>query len=203
VAGEAQDSQTLRRVFEAALARGRGSSQVFGLRQQRQSAPALFDALTRAYPGLSSDRDRLTEAFGPLRFLYLTRDDKLAQAVSLLRAQGSGLWHLGADGTEVERNAPQRVPGYDRQAIADTIALFTSYDALWQAWFDGQGISPLRLSYEALARDPQAVLARVLTDLGQPAEQAASIPTPLARLACKETEDWIARYRADPLVSPV
>ena len=40
-------------------------------------------------------------------------------------------------------------------------------------------------------------------DLGLPAEQAASIPTPLAKLACKETEDWIARYRADPLVSPV
>lgn len=201
--GAETDPASLRQIFAAARVRGAGGTATFGLRQQPRSFPALCQALEQAYPDKPDDLSRLVAAFGPLRFIYLSREDSVAQAVSLLRAQSSGLWHLGADGSEVERTAPQRDGGYDPKAIAETTARVDGDKAGWDAWFAATGLSPLRLGYETLAADPQACLARVLAYLDLPTAQAAQIATPLAKLADQETEDWIARYKADRHVSPL
>jgi LPS sulfotransferase NodH len=42
---------------------------------------------------------------------------------------------------------------------------YQGYDAAWEAWFAAEGIVPLRLTYEALARDPIGGLQEVLTFL--------------------------------------
>ena len=40
------------------------------------------------------------------RYLHLSREDKLAQAVSDLKAEQSGLWHVFTDGSERETTDP-------------------------------------------------------------------------------------------------
>ena len=37
-----------------------------------------------------------------------SRENKLAQAVSLIKAEQTGLWHIAPDGTELERVAHQQ-----------------------------------------------------------------------------------------------
>lgn len=178
----------------AAIRAGRGGTAVFGLRLMQATLPDLLAWLDRAHPGLPSDRARLEAAFGPLRFVHLARGDRVAQAVSLVRARQTGLWHRAADGSELERTAPPAPPRFDAAAIGREHAALQAAEAGWAAWFAAEGISPLRLRYEDLAADPAAALARVLAVLGLPAPAQALPPT--ARLADATSAEWAARFRA-------
>lgn len=187
----------IRAAIAAGKARGMGASGCFGLRLQRGSFAYLMDQLDILHPGLASDRSRIEAAFGPVTFLHLSRADKLAQAVSRLRAEQSGLWHAHADGTEMERTRPAAPPRYDRAAIAAHLAELSALDGAWTDWFAAEGIAPKILSYEALAADPRGVLAQTLSALGHDPARAAAVSVPTARLADAESAAWIARFRAE------
>ena len=190
------DVDAVRAVVDAGLARGRGPGDVFGLRLQRGSVPFFLAQLDRLHPGLASDRARIEAAFGPTRFIHLTREDKLAQAVSRVVAEQTGLWHRNADGSEYERLAPPAEPVYDRVAIAGHLEELTRFDADWTDWFAREGLDPVRLSYESLSEDPQGALARVLEALALDPALAERVSAPTARLADATSAAWIRRFRA-------
>lgn len=114
-------------IIHAALAKGRGATSVFGLRQQRPSFEFLCEKLSLAIPEVSTDRARIETAFGKTLFIHLSREDKLEQAVSLIKAQQTGLWHVGTDGTEIERTGPAQHPVYDGEEIKRQIETLTAY----------------------------------------------------------------------------
>ena len=180
-------------ICRVALENGRAGGDVFGARQQMHSFPLLLKTLAEQRPE-HRDRDRLEGALGSLRFVYLTRGDKLGQAISLLRAEQSGLWHRNADGTVYEALPPRRASGYDREAITTQGASFEADDAAWEAWFASEGIAPHRVAYEALAADPHGELARVLGFLDLDPAKARKVQVPLEKLADAQSEDWRARY---------
>lgn len=191
------EREALRAVMAAAWAEGRGGTQMFGLRLQRQSAAYLFEKLALLHPDARTDRARIEAAFGRTAFVYLTRESKLDQAISYVKAQQTGLWHRAPDGREIERLSAQREPVYDAAALTRQIALFETYEREWQAWFDRERITPLRLSYEAFSTDPIAGLGQVLARLGVALELTKGIELPVARLADGTNADWAARYRAE------
>lgn len=190
------DHERVSRCFEAARIKGPGGADVFALRQQYPGLAFLCATLATHIPEADGDQDRLQRQFGPLRFIHLTRRDKLAQAVSLIRASQTGLWHRHADGTDLERNAPEGSEGYDATALTEQIAQFQSYDAGWQDWFTEQKITPLRVTYEKLATDPTAELRRVISWLGADPSLADGVDVPLQKLADATSAAWIARYQA-------
>lgn len=191
------DSASLEDILGAVKSTARGG--LTGIRVQSHSFPFLMDTLSAYGP---TDPDRIRAAFGPTRFLWLRRTDKLAQAVSLLRAEQTGLWHRNADGTDLERLQPDRKDGYDAQAITDQINAFQAADKAWLNWFADHGITPWSVTYETLVDDPQTTLQLILKHLGQDGAIADMTPIQTARLADATSADWIARYRADPLAHP-
>ena len=192
------DSAGFARAYLAAVLReGAGGTGVFGLRLMWESVGELSALLDRVRPGLPGDAARFAAAFGPVRFLHLSRADKVTQGVSHLRAIQTGLWHLGADGTERERTTPPAAPAYDPERIAAYAAEAEAHDAAWRRWFAANRISPTRLTYEALARDPRATLARALAGLGLDPAAAARAAPRTARIADAESRAWAARFRAD------
>lgn len=184
-------------IFAEATRQGRGATDIFGLRLQRHSAPFFFDQLRDMHPDAASDTQAVAAQFGPTRYLYLHRQDKLDQAVSLVRASQSGLWHRKADGSELERTAPAQALRYDRAAIAQELEAVTGYDAAWEDWFTTEGVTPLRLDYDALSADPGATLARALTFLERP--MGAPVPPATSKLSDAINADWVARFKADTL----
>lgn len=170
---------------------------IFALRLQGHSLGTFRQALGLLHPGEPNDGARLQAELGRTRVIYLHRDDLVARAVSLLRAQQSGLWHMGADGTEIERLAPPARPVYDARAIAAQVAAFAAMDRAWNAWFAGQGISPLRLDYDALAADPNGTLVRVLSFLGLDPAAARGILPSTRQLRDDESAAWIQRFRTE------
>ena len=131
--------------------------------------------------------------------MHLTRQNKLDQAISRLVAEQTGLWHLAADGTELERQTPPEPPVYDGPAIARHLSDLTKLDQDWQDWFQAQGITPLQIMYEDLARDPRAALNAVLDHLGVDASQTPKIEIPTARLSNRINQDWATRFRSECL----
>ncbi|WP_299650911.1 Stf0 family sulfotransferase [uncultured Tateyamaria sp.] len=182
-------------IFTAATIKGRGGTNIFGLRLQRHSAPFFIAQLRATHPLATSDTAAIAAQFGPTKYIHLHRADKVAQAVSLVRAAQSGLWHRNADGSDLERTGQGQTPHYDPQAIAAERDALTTYDAEWEAWFAEQDIAPMRLTYDALAANPAEALHKTLAFLDLP---IAGEPKPAtAPLADAINADWITRFKAD------
>jgi len=181
--------------LNAVLQEGSRGTPVFGMRLMWEHVDYLSKRLAAFYPGLSGDIDRFHAAFGSICFVHLSREDKVAQAVSLIKAEQTGLWHSNVDGTERERLKPGQSPVYDAQAISEQAAEYERQDAAWLEWFDHQEIEPLRITYEALSNSPQATLAIVLSALNVDAAIAETVKPRTARLADRENHEWVRRFR--------
>jgi len=193
----ASEREALDLIFQAAITEGRGETGIFGLRLQRHSFDFFTRKLDVLHPARSSDIHRFQAAFQRTLFVHLTRHDKIEQAVSYVKAQQSGLWHLAPDGTELERLSPLREPIYDDAEIRACFETMTAHDRDWEHWFETEAIEPLRLSYEAIAAEPLGTLRRVLERLGVDPEAANGIRPSVRKLADGASHDWVTRFRSE------
>lgn len=194
IAPSADRQALLKAIFAAVLPKGRGQSDVFGMRLQAHSLDRFLGALAELHPEQATDKHRIERVFGPTAFIYLHRDSALERAVSYLRARQSGVWHMAADGTVLERKAAEVLPGYDAHAIATQIEAFEAYDAAWEDWFSANAITPHRVDYDALNTDPRSVLADVLTALALDPKHAQDVSPGTRKLADATSQDWMWRY---------
>ncbi|MEO1747000.1 MAG: Stf0 family sulfotransferase [Pseudomonadota bacterium] len=190
------DPPDMTQIIDAALRKGRAGGSVFGVRQQSHSFALLCQTLAETRTE-KTDRQRLEAVVGPLRYIHLTRANKLDQAISLIRAEQSGIWHKNADGSIYEELAPRRSDGYDFAVISEQIADLEAADEAWRAWFDRESIEPLTITYDALSADPNGVLVKVLEWIGLSRTHADDVQPPTKKLADETTAQWIARYRLD------
>lgn len=123
----------------------------------------------------------------PIRWVRLTRRDRVAQAVSWVRALQTGRW-AGDRGSLVP-------PRYSRRAITGALARIARDEAAWDAFFADRGLDPLALTYEELATDLDGAVRAVLRWLEVPAPDRLPDPS-LPRQADARTRRWIARFRA-------
>ncbi|WP_292186574.1 Stf0 family sulfotransferase [Mesorhizobium sp.] len=183
--------------LNAAIAAGKDGTGIFGLRLMRENLDELSAILDRIFPQLPSDRARLEKAFGRILYIHLSREDKLAQAVSLIKAEQTGLWHIAPDGTEIERVAPPKEPQYDFERIQGEVTELEAYDAAWNIWFAEQGITPLRVGYERLSSNPATMLLSICKALGVQAPDAEDVRPGVAKLSDDTSLDWMRRYRLE------
>ncbi len=193
----ASDREAAAAVLAAAQKKGEAGTGIFGLRMQRPSFAFFMEQAAALFPGVPTDADRIRAAFGETLYIHLSRRDKLAQAISMVKAEQTGLWHRNADGSELERLAPPCPPAYDARRIRDKIETLTALDAEWPDWFAREGIKPLCLIYEDLSADLQDALARVLAALDLDPNLAEAVKTPTAKLADEISQQWAARFRAE------
>lgn len=186
--------------LNAAIGAGKGDTEIFGLRLMRENLDELSAILDRIFPELASDKERFEKVFGRVLYIHLSRENKLAQAVSLVKARQTGLWHIAPDGTEIERVGPAREPHYDFARIKDEVEELEAYDAAWNIWFAQQGIAPLRIGYEHLSAEPAVALLRICEALGVRAPDAGHVRPGVAKLADETSLDWMRRFHLDAAV---
>ncbi|WP_181820837.1 MULTISPECIES: Stf0 family sulfotransferase [Rhodobacterales] len=177
--------------------RGAAETGCFGMRIMWANMPLLTARLSQLFRSTADDHALLQAAFGPLKFIHLARADKVAEAVSLDIAEQSGLWHRNADGTERERTAEAAEPIYDTARIQAAYDEVTDGQRAWNAWFTQQSITPLRVSYEALAAQPAPQLRRILSFVGVEPDKANNATAQTAVLSSKRNRLWAARFRKD------
>lgn len=183
--------------LKAAISSGRGQTGIFGLRLMRENLPDLMTMLDQVYPGMSSDAERLQAAIGRVLCIHLFRQDKLSQAISMVKAEQTGLWHIAPDGSELERLAPPKAPQYDFDRIKAKLDELVQYDAKWVSWFSEQKIKPLQITYETLSEQPEAAVGAICDELGVPKPAPGALVAGVAKLADATSLKWITKFRAD------
>lgn len=131
--------------------------------------------------------DRLHQVFGELRYIHVTRGDKVGQAVSLWRAVQTRAWSADDEAATAE-------PVYDERGIGHLISRLEAHDESWRAWFVAHGIAPLWVEYEAFVADHAGTLRRVLDFLGVE-DEVGELPEPrMRRQADDRSAEWIERF---------
>ena len=145
--------------------------------------------LSRLYPDLAGNELVLLEkAFGRLKFIYLRREDVVAQAISLYRASQTGYWHID------EGQAPDQPPAFDFDTISLLVAELRQDNLDWQSWFERVGVKPMPVVYEDFAADPETAVSEVLRFLEVELPAGVELSASNRRLADETTALWLGRY---------
>jgi trehalose 2-sulfotransferase len=115
--------------------------------------------------------------------IFMVREDKIGQAVSLWRAVQTQTWR----GSAVPDQAVYRFGGIDhlrRQLQAD--------EAQCRTWLASNHLHPYEVRYSELAADPAVAIDGVLRFLDLPSEAPAQ--PPLERQADDRSAQWAQRY---------
>ena len=178
--------------FRAVVAAGSTPNGVFAARIMWGTMDEVTAHLAPVYPGQAgSDSALLAAAFGRTRFVYLKRGDVVAQAVSLLRAEQTGVWYETAD----ERQQPAGEPGFDFGEVRELVRLIEDHNAAWEQWFTAEGVQPYRVLYEDLDADPVRVASGVLGFLGLDLPAGREFTVRHKRLADDLNARWTESYR--------
>lgn len=153
---------------------------LFGLKIHHHHLEGWF--LDRGWP--------VEKILAPERWVRLVREDRLAQAVSWVRALQTWTWvaHRRGYGPSI----------YSSRQIRGRLAEIERQEAGWDAFFADRGVEPLQLTYEELVADVPGVVRRILGYLGVPGALSARVAAPdLTRQADEVNARWIERYRAE------
>lgn len=151
----------------------------------------------RQVPGLRNlDAPTLLEGTLPnLRYIRLSREDRVRQAISLFRARRTGVWWL-LDGSEEAQSATSLPePSFDFAAISRLLAQIEAHEAAWHDYFAACGAKPLVLSYEGVAADLPAAVRQVLGYIGLDVPADFAVPRPrFKKQADGLSEAWAERF---------
>ncbi|GAA0969397.1 Stf0 family sulphotransferase [Acrocarpospora macrocephala] len=181
----------------AALRAGRSANGVFGAKLMWGTLEQVVDKLAGIHPDLAGDPVRLLDrAFGRTGFVFLRREDVVAQAVSWLRAEQSNVWYVGGSG-EIGATGGGRTPTFDAGRIGQLVQMIEEHNAAWEAWFAAAGILPYVVRYEELDGDLVGVTLAVLRFLRLEMPEGHTIEARHQRQADELNDQWIARYRGE------
>jgi LPS sulfotransferase NodH len=123
-----------------------------------------------------------------VHFVYLTREDVLAQALSLYRATQSGKWS--------SLHTAQAQAQYDAHGILQQVQYLISMMGRWELVFNLLGFHPLRLTYERLIAEPVAVVQQIAGLAGVSVRKSELISS-LRPLRDNLSAEWEHRLRND------
>jgi LPS sulfotransferase NodH len=155
-----------------------------------------FGELLRGIDGMAGRPlpDLLARAFPGLRYVQITRRDKIRQAVSLWKAVQTQAWQREAGSDVGVEDGRKPEPVFSFRAINYLVRQLTAHDASWDAYFLGLGYEPLKVTYEELAESTDAVVRSVLDHLGITAPDDLEIGAPRLSVQADETsEQWVDR----------
>lgn len=172
--------------IKAVRAAGSTANGVFAAKVMWGSVEPVIEGL--APPAGQSDVMSLEGAFGPLAFVHLTREDRVAQAVSWARAEQTGYWHHG--------DMASAVPEPDLARMTDLVEEIDDHNALWERWFTANHVQPHRLTYEALTIDPAGAIVGIASHLGVVVPEAWRPRSPHRKQADQTNAEWSTLLRA-------
>ena len=166
---------------------------IYGTKLMATYLQILTDRLRRLPGWAPMSVPEIARAFfhDPL-FVWLRRRDEVRQAVSLWRAEATGVY-----GRKAEGPAPQ-APEYDFARIDDCLRRVRAWNAWWETFFRAAGGPHVTLTYEDDLEPAgcEGAVRRVLAALGVDAG-GLRIVTTHRKMSDEATERAVARYRRE------
>ncbi len=192
------EREDYRRHFDWAVREGTTPNGVFGAKMMWGYFNDFLE-LARGIPrfGGMGDGSLLNTAFPELHYVFISRNDKVRQAVSLWRALQTWKWRAetGASG---EEPPPAQRSVYSFDAIDHLLHGLRGQEDAWRGFFFRIGRRPLSIVYEEVVGDLAGALARVLTELDVEPPAGWTPPERSPRRQSDElSESWVQSYLED------
>lgn len=132
-------------------------------------------------------------AFPNLLCIFLTRRNKVRQAVSWWKAVQTNQWGLQLG----DKAASQKDLVYDFNAINTLVQEAVLREAGWQAFFDQMGIMPITVCYEDLSTHFEQTMRYILDAIGL---KDSPVPPPVTtwRVQADDlSESWVQQFRKE------
>lgn len=163
------------------LARRMSRNGVFGMKAHFHH----FEAFLKEYPAL-------LDVLAPTTYIYISRDDKIAQAVSMAKALQTDAW------TSRMEEGPKPVVVYDRDMIENCLADIERQDLTWRQWFEAHDVTPFQVTYDRLTSDAEGVVRDITELLGVQDDEPDEVDVPPAKKQADETnQEWIERFQRE------
>ena len=163
--------------FEKALAAGTTPNGVFGAKVLWHQFEHLMVKLRLIQGNGLSDLELLRRTFSDLRYVFLTRRDKIRQAVSYDRAIRSGVWWSVSANAYPQTSAPPSAPAplFAFEKIDDWVTRLTEFESNWRRYFKRIGVEPFEVAYEDLVENHESTVHAILRYLDLPISEARSV----------------------------
>ena len=129
----------------------------FGFKVAWHQYRALLFALSKFFLQI----DHLNDLIPQTKWIYLRRKDKLAQSISLWRAEKNSIWHS----TDVPANR-NNYPDYDYYGILFRMFKILLDEFLWEEYFSQWGFDTLNIWYEDLVDKPDLFMEKIANWIG-------------------------------------
>ncbi len=151
---------------------------------------AKLRALPRFADEEIDDASLLCRVFPNLKYIWLTRTNKLRQAVSYLRAWQSQSWATNQE--------PLRSPEYSFELLDMVLSKIVLQEVGWQEFFAANSIVPFVVTYEDFVPHQELTIGRILDFLEIPYPETLVSRAQTARRQADEiTEEWVHRFITD------
>ncbi len=187
---EAADSGVTCEHWLARMRREKSADGVFAIKLMASHPPMMMEHMKGP---VSDESELVLRLFDRAKFIYLWRDDVERQALSFWRAQTSGKWARWRDEASASRDAPLPL---DMKTVEFHIRGIEKFNKFWQRFFDSNGISPYRISYEALDADRRTSILEIAAFLGRPISGEPNLDIDIVRQADEQTERYLKEIRA-------
>jgi len=184
--------------LQRALTAGTTPNGVFGAKMDVSGILTHFEQQLRSLPQFSEPSrpfySILTALFPNLQCIWLTRRNKVRQAVSWWKAMQTNEWAR----PKGERSISEPQLHYNFAAIDHLANESLLREAAWQAYFWEWQVRPLVLVYEDFIEDHAGAVARVLDFLR--VQESYILPEAaitLVKQADQVSEEWVQRYREE------
>ncbi len=181
--------------LERSFRLGTSQNGVFGAKLMWRQLPEL-EALAGELPEYRGLRGAglLDVLFDQPRYVWVSRRDKVRQAISLWRALQTRTWragHPGQDDADAELH-------YSFQGIDHLVRSLSENDVGWEGLFREHQIPVLKVRYEEdLLRDRTGTVLAVLEHIGVEAPAGWHAAEPIKRQADSLSDAWVAAYHRD------
>lgn len=136
----------------------------------------------------------IADVFPDHKWVWLIRRDKIAQAISLCRAEQSGVWATPS----LDLKEGRQLYEFDFYYILSRVMMLSASDIAWATYFDTHKIHPYKIYYEEFFHD----IDRQLFDLsaylgGRPSSCNSSTLHNVPTLCIQRDElslDWYKRF---------
>ncbi|SEL91956.1 LPS sulfotransferase NodH [Roseivivax marinus] len=159
---------------------------------------------------LKADREgefaHVATAFPQARWVWLRRNDVVSQAISRIMAQQTGINHATAKPEDAHFSGNMMRgynPNYNKNAVYQYDAILSHVTAItlenlvWQRFFESQGISPLKLTYEDVILDDTMSHLDTFAELAGVATPVPKTPRKMVKVGNSRNSEWRERFLRD------
>ena len=182
-----------REYLERALAQGTGDNGVWGVKVMRLYWCNLMEQLARAVgsPGMT-ESELLHACFPNLHYIWMTRRDKVRQAISWCKFVQGAAWYW-------EDEQPQELPGLEfrLEVVREFITQTAIHETAWLEFFRELGVQPYTVVYEDLVGAYEETAKDILHYLGIAYPEPLVLePRRMKRQADALSDEWVQRVLA-------